>query len=536
MLGALALLSAVGGEAMAEERARKVTNLQELRQERSRLAHRTRRIIFNNDGNEPVYYLKEATAKELLDCRTTALKGTHVDSIFYCTWSSGFGYFTHRTKVGQIFDRTDNPEHPDNKGGGLSRNKTAEFIRQGTDPLEIMVDFCKENGIEVFWSLRMNDTHDAWGSWYGDLLFPQVKKDHPEWLVASKEKRSKHGGWSAMDFGHAEVRDLTFRFFEEVCENYDVDGIEMDFCRHPVYFKNPAWGIDAGPTEWEQMTEMVRRVREMTERVGLKRGRPILVAARVPDSVEYCKAMGLDLERWLQEGLIDLLAVSDYFRLNPWKVSVDLGRKYGVPVYPCLSETRMRDDEARKTRSSIECYRSRAMNAWAAGASGIYLFNSFNPRSPLWSELGDPKVLETLDKVYVIGARGVAVLNFWMADGEKRFMKRPTLSPERPVALKPGEAFRVPLEVGEEVREKAGATPRVTLQVRVAGLPEGALLQVTLNDKPLSGAVREGDWFTYTVAPAAVRKGTNEIETVLQPDTPDGAKLLDVLLWVRYNR
>ncbi|HOQ29349.1 MAG TPA: hypothetical protein PLH36_11480, partial [Armatimonadota bacterium] len=76
---------------MAEERARKVTNLQELRQERSRLAHRTRRIIFNNDGNEPVYYLKEATAKELLDCRTTALKGTHVDSIFYCTWSSGFG-------------------------------------------------------------------------------------------------------------------------------------------------------------------------------------------------------------------------------------------------------------------------------------------------------------------------------------------------------------------------------------------------------------------------------------------------------------
>ena len=115
-------------------------------------------------------------------------------------------------------------------------------------------------------------------------------------------------------------------------------------------------------------------------------------------------------------------------------------------------------------------------------------------------------------------------------------MKRPTLSPERPVALKPGEAFRVPLEVGEEVREKADAMPRVTLQVRVAGLPEGAPLQVTLNDKPLSGAVRDGDWFTYTVAPAAVRKGTNEIETLLQPDTPDGAKLLDVLLWVRYNR
>ena len=60
----------------------------------------------------------------------------------------GFGYFTHRTKVGQIFDRTDNPEHPDNKGGGLSRNKTAEFIARA--PIPDHGDFCKENGIEVF--------------------------------------------------------------------------------------------------------------------------------------------------------------------------------------------------------------------------------------------------------------------------------------------------------------------------------------------------------------------------------------------------
>ena len=52
----------------------------------------------------------------------------------------------------------------------------------------------REAGMEVFASIRMNDTHDAWGGWYGEHLFPQLKKDHPEWLVASKTKRAKHGG------------------------------------------------------------------------------------------------------------------------------------------------------------------------------------------------------------------------------------------------------------------------------------------------------------------------------------------------------
>ncbi len=515
---------------MAQEQTPRVTNLQELRQERQRLTHRTRRIILNNDGNEPVYLLKEATPEALLECRTTPLVGSQVDTIFYCTWSSGFGYFTHNTKVGHVFDRTENPEHPDNKTGGLSRNKTAEFIRQGTDPLKIVVEHCKKNRLEVFWSFRMNDTHDAWGSWYGDLLFPPLKQQHPEWLVSSKEKRVKHGGWSAMDFGRPEVRDLAVRFIEEVCQGYDVDGIEMDFCRHALYFKGPAFGTDAGAEELAQMTDMVRRVREVTEREGLRRGRPILVAIRVPDSVEYCGAMGLDVERWLADGLVDMMAVSDYFRLNEWRVSVALGHRYNVPVYPCLSETRMRDAEAAKARSSKECYRARALNAWAAGADGVYMFNSFNPRSPLWREMGDPKVLAPLDKVYVIGARGVAVINFWMEDGERRFMKRPTLSPERPVALKPGEAFTVPLEVGEE----PGAA-QVELRVRVKALAEPADLSVKMNGEALANPTAAGAWLTYAVDPARMRKGVNQMEFTLRGESTANLALEDLQLWVRYR-
>jgi hypothetical protein len=523
---------------MAMDNQMKVTNIEELRQARKKAAHRKRRIIFNNDGNEPVYCLKGATATALLDCRTTPLLGSQVDSIFYCTWSSGFSFFTHNTKAGQVFDTTANPKHPENKSGGFSRNKTADFIKQGTDPLQIMVEFCRENRIEIFWSFRMNDTHDAWGSWYGEHLFPQMKKDHPEWLVASKAKRSRHGGWSAMDFNHKEVRDLAVQFVEEVCENYDVDGIEMDFFRHPVYFKNPAWGKDATQEERDKMTSMVRRVRKVTERAGLKRGRPILVGVRVPDSFGYCKAMGFDIVRWLQEDLLDIMAVSGYFRLNPWKASVQLGHRYDVPVYPCLSESRIGDSQARKIRASIACYRGRAANVWASGADGVYLFNSFNPRSSLWRQLGDPKALKTLNKVYTTGVRGTKSINSWMANGEKRFLNRTILSPDRPVSLRLGKIATIELRMAEQIWKTTAREllPDVQLRLRGKELPGPADLSVRLNGKQLNGGIKSGVWLDYSVEPVFVKKGANHFEIMLKPDIAAKPTLQDLLLWVRYKK
>lgn len=34
--------------------------------------------------------------------------------------------------------------------------------RYGRDNLQIQLDFCREQEMEGFWSLRMNDTHDSW--------------------------------------------------------------------------------------------------------------------------------------------------------------------------------------------------------------------------------------------------------------------------------------------------------------------------------------------------------------------------------------
>ena len=58
---------------------------------RKAAADRPRALIFNNDGCDVVYEMKQPTAEDLLRCRTAALAGSQVSSIFYCTISSPFG-------------------------------------------------------------------------------------------------------------------------------------------------------------------------------------------------------------------------------------------------------------------------------------------------------------------------------------------------------------------------------------------------------------------------------------------------------------
>ena len=496
-------------------------------QRRKEAAHRQRRIIFNNDGDDIVYQCSTTTAEELLNARTTALAGSQVDSIFYCTWSSGFGVFTHNTKVGQVFETREAP---------FTNNPTRAFLDAGIDPLRVMTEFGRKHHIEVLWSLRMNDTHDGSLTSYGPVMFNanKLKVAHPEYLFSTPQQRPKYGAWSAMDFGRPEVRDLAFRYVEEVCRNYDVDGVELDFFRHPIFFKNNSLGLPCDDSDRAQMTGLLRRIRAMSDDVGRRRGRPLLIAVRVPDSVEYSRAIGIDLEQWLAGDLADLLVVTSYIQLNSWDYSVALGHKYGVPVYPSLDESRVRDEAARRLRSSVEAYRARAMNVWAAGADGVYMFNFFNPRSPLWRELGDPVALHRMNKDYFASVRGVGV-----AAGNslphQSFIHIATLNPGAPLPLAPGQPATVKFPVGDDVRwgEAKGERAELTLRLQFKALKQPANAVVTLNDIPLAGGVIAKDWLEFKLDAKLVRQGVNIV--TVTPASQDKGLLTDLHLTVRHK-
>lgn len=508
-------MAVFAGALMAAEPSQDVPALQHYREARKQLAHRQRRVIFNNDGCDCLYFPKneKVTVENFLAKRTSPLAGTQVDTISYCTISSGFGFFTHRTQVGRVLTR-----QPQEFGlQADKRNITQDLIDLGTDCLQAVLDFAHHNRMECFWSMRMNDTHDVEHRPEKPfLLYPPLKEEHPDWLVGEPVKRTPFGRWSSVDYGRAEVRDLAFRYIEEVCRNYEVDGVELDFFRHLCFFKSTANGSAASDAERDQMTELMRRVRRMTEEVGLKRGRPILVLVRATDSAGFNRDLGLDVERWLREGLFDMLATTCYFRLNPWDASVELGHKYGVSVYPCISDSRV-VGESRFARGTVESYRGQAAEAWAAGADGIHLFNLFDVfggRSPVFKEVGDPELLRKLDRLQFVTVRD-GDPNRWLAKGSA-YGSLPILTPGHPNTFSPGKPLSVDLMLGEEVG-KDSALQAAVLHLLIPSLATANGVSVTVNGHDLGEGKLVENWLDVNVNPAWLKKGANRIEVAVNP-------------------
>jgi hypothetical protein len=523
---------------------------QQMKQQRLEAAHRRRRIIFNSDaGDTDPVQLKVADPQAYLESRKTGLVGSSVDSIFYST-DQGFSYYAHDSEVSDV---------------AFSANPLIkELIDQGTDPLQITVEFCRKNDIEIFWSFRTNDPHDSWTE-EGPLS--RFKKDHPEFLFGTREKPAPatEGLWTGVDYARPEVRDHVFAILHDVCSRYDLDGIEWDFFRMLTNFKSLAWRKGVSKEEREAMTGLLRRVRAMTDDIAARRQRPMLIAARVPDSVGYCHALGLDLMTWLKEDLIDIMVVGGYFWLQPWERSVELGHKHDVPVYPCLSSSRVGNSppsighnaqdngktESLSVRRSDEAFQAHALGIWNAGADGVYLFN-YNYKHPpthrMWTDLGDPQKLATLDKIYHVSVmgRGHDSLETYLPWGEgERFLHMPTLCPDHARELIASDPIVTTIRVEDDLAEatRQGLQPEVRLNVQMTDLPPASSLSVKMNGRVLDCAAltwesqRPETWQEFIVDPQIVSKGDNDLQiAVTQESLETPCVCHDVHLRINYGR
>jgi hypothetical protein len=491
--------------------------------QRKEAVQRRRRIIFNNDGNDAVYFPTNLapTDENLLSLRTTPLLNTHVDTISYCT-NRGIGLVIHRSTVNQVLDGETRE-----KSGAYAdkRNIVGDLHRRGTDSLKIMAQFCRAHGKELFWSMRMNDIHDA----SNGTMLSTFKKQHPHFLFGSPQapppyrgysglwggnEGVKWGGYSGVDYGEAEVRKLVFETVAEVCRNYDIDGVELDFCRSPVLFKSHAWNREVTAQERADLTQMLGNIRAMAEDVAVQRGRPLLIAVRVPDSAAYCHSIGIELEKWLADGLLDILIPGADFLLSSWKVSVDLAHRHGVAVYPSITRAPTSANPGYGERSAPECYRGRALRAWDAGGDGLYLFNIFLPNMPFLKELGDPKVLRGMGRVYYGSEMPTWHARVSHARGLD-FRTLPLLSPEHPQKVLPGPGFATTILVPEDL---AGSEPgkfKIRLGMKFAEQPRRERLEVSLNGHALNQPSVEKEWLEYEVRPDWTVHGDNEVGIVI---------------------
>ena len=115
------------------------------------------------------------------------------------------------------------------------------LLRAGHDPIAVALEFCHSHNLQFFPSFRMNDVHESrHKNWARTAIW---KRENPHCLLGKHgddhryPMSSPRAWWAAKDYAVAEVRDRQFLVIEEMCEMYDLDGVELDWLRSPLFFE-----------------------------------------------------------------------------------------------------------------------------------------------------------------------------------------------------------------------------------------------------------------------------------------------------------
>lgn len=497
---------------------------------RRQAAHRRRRIIYNNDGDD-IWAKGADTVEKFLALRHEPLLGTQVDSIYYCTTQS-FNLFTHGTKVAEVFL---------SREGTFANNNLPAFLDQQTDGLRVSCEFAHRYGLESIWTLRMNDIHDS----FTPQFVSQWKKDDPRRVMAAladvSNLNDRRRLWSLVNFEHPDVEPRIVAIVEEVLRNYPVDGVDLDFLRAPFYFRNTYEGQPASDRQLEIFTRLVASVRKLVLAESERQGRPLLLSARVPVTKSLCRYLGIDIARWLSEGLIDVLAVSGGYVAfdQPVQELIELGHQHDVPVYPCLSLSGLvyRAPRGKGEPQPPAAWNGAAARFWEAKADGIYSFNLFpGPGTPEQREhavtilktIGSRETIANANQMFAVCDAGWSMpAHFWAKDAEE-------FSHALPVALDGKPAITVPLFVAN-VGADGDALPPTELRLDFSGLADAEVPTVSLNSQRLtppadSEIVGEVRRFRYRVPANNSHTGSNEIRV---EGISDKVKLAGAELWIQ---
>ncbi|MCK5456034.1 MAG: chitobiase/beta-hexosaminidase C-terminal domain-containing protein, partial [Melioribacteraceae bacterium] len=372
------------------------------------------RLMYDSDGGNMFIYKKPPMTPEMLYPYIDEVAETGVTSFFM---SPHYGMpMIFPTKVAKMIGEDVSPELAskitlDAKPKTIERGvaNLRSLIDAGYDPFGLVIDRAHQSNMEAFISFRLNEVH--WVEKKDALILSHFWKEHPEWRIGENGDSLSQvyldilgprtspvvAGWlpGGLNFAIPEVREHRIAQMREMCERFNIDGLDLDFQRFPMYFK-----LGEESKHIETMTNWIREIREMTRDVAAKRGRPILLCARIMAEPEQNLAIGLDPFTWANEGLLDFVVVSHYLH-NNFTLPIKEYRELFPKEFPIYASIEVERDE--------ENYRKVAKQLWHENVDGISLFNFFTSREsgiepPLHviHEIADSKILEHLTAPTII--------------------------------------------------------------------------------------------------------------------------------------
>lgn len=192
------------------------------------------------------------------------------------------------------------------------------------DPLAFAIEQAHKHGLEIHAWLNMNLVFT--GSEENIFNNPNhICQRKPEWIVEDFRDGQK-SYW--LDVGLPEVRNYLADLISELVENYDVDGINLDYIRYPGKnfdddFSFQVHGKSLTRDEFRR-NNITALVKEIYDKVKLIRNEvkvgasPIGVYRRLKgmNSWESYSELYQDSYRWLKDGIVDYLSPQIYWSMN----------------------------------------------------------------------------------------------------------------------------------------------------------------------------------------------------------------------------
>ena len=512
-----------------------------------------RRVLCNDDGwimSNPDLPL---TVKDLREKMVATYDGTPVDALFWCV--GDHEVYRYETRVGEVFGES--YEGLDEAGRSLVENMR-RLVAEGGGPLTALTDLCHDAGLDIFASVRMNSHYETDP---GSPSYGRFRTDHPDALIGKPGESIPEGSieWgirTGVDYAHPEVRAHMAAVINELFEGFEIDGVELDFMRHPAFFR-----VEEAYGNRYLMTDLLRHVRHRMREIGEAKGRRQELAVRVPPTLRDSARIGLDVAQWMAEGLVDIVIAGGGFIPfeTPIEEFVEAAKGTDCLVYGCIENLRPAVDD--------QVIRAIASRFWSAGASGIHLFNYYSKplgwKRRVLGQIADPDALRRLDKRYHMEWTD----RLAPSDQHDYTFRYAVPTVQLPVTLMEplstdGPTLRMKIAEDLESAQQEGALGRCTLRLRFENFTAEDELEVRLNEQLLSSDSSRptfGDWsrlewtqfpsrlaevthtggsLEFDVDTPPLREGENEIElrlvrrTVMQPEP---LVLKDVELAIAYN-
>lgn len=275
---------------------------------------------------------------------------------------------------------------------------------RGIDHHSVWLERCRHHGIEGWLTMRMNDCHGL--KEFAQTQAGIAKFDQWLMLCASKHWQGnpqlRRAPWrwecsweGAYDYSHKEVRDHHMSLIIELCERFDMHGLELDWMR---------WGMVFAPGKESAgralLNDFVREVRSHLDACAKRVGHPVRLGVRVPAEPQEALANGFDVPAWVRNGYVDQVTLSGFFGLANFDFPIELWRlilgdevrilTHGAGVttpYP----------EFNDATQHLDFHHGSAASALQRGSQGIYLFNECYTESSRPAEL--KTMLQTIGSI-----------------------------------------------------------------------------------------------------------------------------------------